>query len=72
MEYWNGFYETEKENIPENIIKWYIDFTFKGNIPKISAILNARVEQVKGLARYICFDPKRVNELIEEYRKEVE
>jgi len=51
----------------DDIVKWYIEFTFRGKKPTFHAIMNSRKEMVKGLARYICFDPKQVDKLIDEY-----
>ena len=55
--------------IAEDIIKWFLPIVFNGQKILNSAIMNSKVEKVKDLARHINFDPKRVNELIEEYKK---
>lgn len=54
----------------EDIINWYIDFTFRGKKPEFHAIIHSRKEMIKGLARYICVDAKLVDKLIDEYFEE--
>ena len=55
--------------IEEDVIKWFLPIVFNGQKPSNHAIMNSKIEKVKDLARHINFDPKRVNELVEEYKK---
>jgi hypothetical protein len=73
---WKQTIPIQNENIVEkitakDIVRWYIPRIFPSIKPK-GMIYSSKVEKIKDLARYLDFNPKDAEKLIEEYWKEKE